>query len=75
VKKNKVKKPIVALIGGKFTHMLPSGTVLGHAGAIVSHGKGGYDSKVKALKKSGISIASTPEEVPILLKKKLLKNK
>jgi succinyl-CoA synthetase alpha subunit len=71
IKKNKVKKPVVALIGGKFTHMLPSGTVLGHAGAIVSHGKGGYDSKIKALKKGGIIIAKTPEEIPILLKKAL----
>lgn len=69
VKKKKIKKPIVALIGGKFTHMLPSGTVLGHAGAIVSHGKGGYNSKIKALKDSGVVLAKTPEEIPILLKK------
>lgn len=69
VKKGKIKKPIVALIGGKFTHLLPSGTVLGHAGAIVSHGKGGYNSKVKSLKESGVVIAKTPEEIPKLLKK------
>jgi succinyl-CoA synthetase alpha subunit len=69
IKNKKIKKPIVALIGGKFTHMLPSGTVLGHAGAIVSHGKGGYDSKIKALKQSGVIIAKTPEEIPLLLKK------
>jgi len=69
VKKKKIKKPIVALIGGKFTHMLPSGTVLGHAGAIVSHGKGGYNSKIKALEKSGVVLAKTPEEIPLLLKK------
>ena len=69
VKKKKIKKPIIALIGGKFTHMLPSGTVLGHAGAIVSHGKGGYNSKIKALKESGIVITKTPEEIPLLLKK------
>jgi succinyl-CoA synthetase alpha subunit len=71
VKKKKIKKPIVALIGGKFTHLLPSGTVLGHAGAIVSHGKGGYNSKIKALKESGIVLAQTPEEIPFLLKKML----
>lgn len=69
IKNKKIKKPIVALIGGKFTHMLPSGTVLGHAGAIVSHGKGGYNSKIKALKESGVVLARTPEEIPILLKK------
>lgn len=69
VKNKDIKKPIVALIGGKFTHMLPSGTVLGHAGAIVSHGKGGYNSKIKALKNSGVIIAKTPEEIPLLLKK------
>ncbi len=69
IKKGKIKKPIVALIGGKFTYMLPSGTVLGHAGAIVSHGKGGYNSKIKNLKESGVILAKTPEEIPILLKK------
>ena len=69
VKSKKIKKPIVALIGGKFTHILPSGTVLGHAGAIVSHGKGGYDSKVMALQKSGVVLAKNPEEIPLLLKK------
>jgi len=69
VKNKKIKKPIVALIGGEFTHMLPSGTVLGHAGAIVSHGKGGYISKIKALKESGIAIAKSLEEIPLLLKK------
>ena len=69
VKKKKIKKPIVALIGGKFTHMLPSGTVLGHAGAIVSHGKGGYNSKIKALRENGVALAGTPEEIPFLLKK------
>jgi len=73
VKNKKIKKPIVAMIGGKFTHMLPSGTVLGHAGAIVSHGKGGYNSKIKALKEVGILIAKTPEEIPLLLNKILKK--
>ncbi len=77
VKKGKIKKPVIALIGGKFTDTLPAGTVLGHAGAIVMKGKGGYDSKVLALKESGVIIANTPEEIPLLLSKiiKLKKKK
>jgi len=67
----KITKPVVALIAGKFTEQLPQDTVLGHAGAIVSKGKGSAKSKIAALRKAGAYIASTPEEIPILLKKVL----
>lgn len=70
----KLKKPIVAVIGGEFTTHLPQGVVLGHAGAIVSHGKGGYASKIRTMKKAGIIIAKTLEEIPDILKK-ITKNK
>lgn len=69
VRAKKLKKPIVAVIGGEFTTHLPQGVVLGHAGAIVSHGKGGYASKVRALKRAGVRVAKTLEEVPSLLRK------
>ncbi len=71
VKTKKLKKPIIALIAGKFTETLPQGTVLGHAGAIVSKGKGGYASKIKAFKAAKISVASVPEELPGLIRKSL----
>ncbi|HEY4493693.1 MAG TPA: CoA-binding protein [Candidatus Paceibacterota bacterium] len=60
-------KPLVALIAGKFTASLPEGAVLGHAGAIVSRGRGSYDSKMMALRKAGVKITSTIEEVPVIL--------
>lgn len=74
IKQKKFKKPVVALIAGKFSERLPRGTVLGHAGTIVSRGKGSYNSKVNALRRAGASIADTLDKVPALLKS-LLKNK
>ena len=71
VRAKKIRKPIVAVIAGKFTETLPKDTVLGHAGAIVAKGKGSYDSKIKALRRAHIPVASTLEEIPILLKNAL----
>lgn len=71
----KFSKPVVAIIAGKFSLTLPAETVLGHAGAIISKGRGGYRSKIKALEKAGVAIVSTVEEIPLLIKSKLkLKN-
>ena len=67
----KIKKPIVAVVAGKFTATLPQGTVLGHAGAIVARGRGGYTSKVNTLRRAGVLIAPTLDEVPFLLKQAL----
>ncbi|MEX1112569.1 MAG: succinate--CoA ligase subunit alpha [Candidatus Andersenbacteria bacterium] len=66
-----ITKPVIALIAGDFSHSLPQGTVLGHAGAIVSQGKGSAKSKIRSLKKAGALIATTPENIPVLLKKVL----
>ena len=71
IRKEKFKKPVVAVVAGKFTARLPQGTVLGHAGAIVAKGKGGYDSKVRAFKKAGVPVAATLDEIPGLLRKML----
>ena len=65
------KKPVIAIVAGRFTSELPQGTVLGHAGAIVSRGRGGYVSKVKALKKAGVMIAESLDEIPHLLRRAL----
>ena len=71
ITKNKFKKPVVAIVAGGFGKLLPEDTVLGHAGAIVSRGKGSYESKIKTLKSAGVMIAATVEEIPIVLKKAL----
>jgi succinyl-CoA synthetase alpha subunit len=65
--KNKFTKPVVAIVAGKFGALLSPGTVLGHAGAIVSAGRGSYDSKIEALTRAGVYIAQTVEELPALL--------
>src|SRR3989344_3902618 len=69
--REKFKKPVVAIIAGKFTKDLPQGTILGHAGTIVARGRGGYDSKGNALRRAKVLIAHTLDEVPGLLKSRI----
>jgi len=66
-----ITKPVVALIAGQFADYLPPDTVLGHAGAIVSQGRGSAVSKINALRQAGALIAETPEDIPVLLTKVL----
>ncbi|MDO8655186.1 MAG: succinate--CoA ligase subunit alpha, partial [bacterium] len=66
-----ITKTVVALIAGQFSEKLPQDTVLGHAGAIVSKGRGSAASKVASLKKAGALIANTPEDISMLLKQVL----
>lgn len=64
-------KPIIAFISGIFAETLPQGVAFGHAGAIVSKTVGTRKGKIMALEKSGVIIAKTPTEIPILLKEAL----
>ena len=69
IKEKKLTKPVVALIAGVFAETLPSGTALGHAGAIVEGERNKASVKIAELKAAGAYVAETPEEIVGILKK------
>ena len=71
IKKN-VKKPVVGFIAGRTA---PPGRRMGHAGAIISGGKGTAAEKMTAMKKAGIHVVESPAEIGITMKKALDKRK
>ncbi len=66
--KENVKKPVAAFIGGQTA---PPGKRMGHAGAIISGGKGAAADKIAALKAANIAVAATPAEMGTTLAKVL----
>jgi succinyl-CoA synthetase alpha subunit len=59
IKKN-VNKPVVCFIAGKTA---PKGKQMGHAGAIISRGKGTWEDKVNTLKDAGVYIVDKPSQI------------
>ena len=68
IKSTKIKKPIVGFIAGKTA---PPGRRMGHAGAIISGGKGDAGSKIEKMKSCGILVAESPAQIGRTLHEKL----
>lgn len=66
--REKMSKPVVAFISGRTA---PPGKRMGHAGAIISGGKGTPEAKIKAFGAAGVPVADKPDEIPGLIGKLL----
>ena len=68
IKSHSIKKPVVGFIAGVTA---PPGRRMGHAGAIISGGKGSAKDKIETMEKAGITIANSPAELGKTLVDKL----
>ena len=66
--KENVKKPVVGFIAGQTA---PPGKRMGHAGAIITGGKGTAQSKMEAMKDAGITVVDSPADIGAAMKKRL----
>lgn len=64
------KKPVISFIAGRTA---PKGKRMGHAGAIISGGKGGAEEKIERLKKAGVTIVENPSLIGETVKNTLTK--
>lgn len=68
IKSSKTKKPVIGFVAGKTA---PPGRRMGHAGAIISAGKGNAEDKIEKMKSCGILMAESPAEIGKTLYDKL----
>ncbi len=68
LKKSKIKKPTIGFIAGLTA---PPGRRMGHAGAIISGGKGGAEDKIEKMKTADIIISKSPADIGKTLYNKL----
>jgi succinyl-CoA synthetase alpha subunit len=66
--RDSMRKPVTAFISGRTA---PPGKRMGHAGAIISGGKGTAEAKVRAFREAGVPVADRPDQIPALVRQKL----